>query len=100
MARDENDAVIVRSTIDLAHNLGYRVVAEGVEDEEARDLLEILGCDSIQGYFVSVPQEAGHFEAWNVDPARYEEAVRAFLAATALGGSDLDLVVPEGSDDL
>jgi len=64
MARDENDAVIVRSTIDLAHNLGYRVVAEGVEDEEAHDLLEILGCDSIQGYFVSVPQEAGQFEAW------------------------------------
>jgi diguanylate cyclase (GGDEF)-like protein len=64
MARDENDAVIVRSTIDLAHNLGYRVVAEGVEDEEVCDLLEILGCDSIQGHFVSVPRDAGGFESW------------------------------------
>jgi len=64
MARDDNDAVIVRSTIDLAHNLGYRVVAEGVEDEEARDLLEILGCDSIQGYFISKPQDAAGFETW------------------------------------
>jgi len=64
MARDENDAVIVRSTIDLAHNLGYRVVAEGVEDEEVRDLLEILGCDSIQGNFISTPRTAPEFESW------------------------------------
>jgi EAL domain-containing protein (putative c-di-GMP-specific phosphodiesterase class I) len=64
MARDENDAVIVRSTIDLAHNLGYRVVAEGVEDDEAYDLLEMLGCDSVQGYHVSVPLAAMPFESW------------------------------------
>jgi diguanylate cyclase (GGDEF)-like protein len=64
MARDDNDAVIVRSTIDLAHNLGYRVVAEGVEDAEVRDLLEILGCDCIQGNFVSAPCDATQFESW------------------------------------
>jgi diguanylate cyclase (GGDEF)-like protein len=64
MARDDNDAVIVRSTIDLAHNLGYRVVAEGVEDEEVLDLLDMLGCDCVQGYHVSHPLDAKGFEAW------------------------------------
>ena len=64
MARDENDAVIVRSTIDLAHNLGYRVVAEGVENDEVHDLLEILGCDTVQGHFISVPRDTLGFEAW------------------------------------
>jgi diguanylate cyclase (GGDEF)-like protein len=64
MARDDNDAVIVRSTIDLAHNLGYRVLAEGVESEEVRDLLQILGCDCIQGYYAGMPMGATQFEEW------------------------------------
>ena len=64
MARNDNDAVIVRSTIDLAHNLGYQVVAEGVEDEETLDLLAILGCDSIQGNYVSRPVPVSGFEKW------------------------------------
>ena len=55
MSHDDNDAVIVRSTIDLAHNLGYRVVAEGVETQDALDLLAILGSDEVQGYFLSHP---------------------------------------------
>jgi diguanylate cyclase (GGDEF)-like protein len=55
MAVDENDALIVRSTIDLAHNLGLRVVAEGVEDEDALDALRLLGCDAVQGYHLSRP---------------------------------------------
>ena len=46
-----DDAVIVRSTIDLAHNLGLTVVAEGVEDEQSLDMLVDYGCDSAQGYF-------------------------------------------------
>jgi pimeloyl-ACP methyl ester carboxylesterase len=45
-------------------------------------------------------EDAGHFESWNVDPDRYEEAVRAFLADVALGRSDLDVIVPEGSGGL
>ncbi len=64
MARDENDAVIVRSTIDLAHNLGHRVVAEGVEDGDAYDMLSLLGCDSVQGYFVSRPVRPDALESW------------------------------------
>lgn len=55
MHENENDAVIVRSTIDLAHNLGLDVVAEGIEDKDSYDLLSILGCDIAQGYFISHP---------------------------------------------
>ncbi len=58
MAVDASDAAIVRSTIDLAHNLGLRVVAEGVESEAAWRSLEALGCDFAQGYFLSRPLPA------------------------------------------
>jgi len=53
MGRDENDAVIVRSTIDLARNLGLRVVAEGVENETIWNALADLKCDQAQGYYLS-----------------------------------------------
>ena len=55
MAVDASDAAIVRSTIDLAHNLGLKVVAEGVESEDAWRHLEALGCDFAQGYYLSRP---------------------------------------------
>jgi diguanylate cyclase (GGDEF)-like protein len=60
MPHDQSDAAIVRSTIDLAHNLGLRVVAEGVESHEAWCRLEDLGCDLAQGFHVSrpIPAEA------------------------------------------
>ena len=58
MITNENDAVIVRSTIDLAHNLGLKVVAEGVESEEIYELLRILRCDTAQGFFLSQPANA------------------------------------------
>jgi diguanylate cyclase (GGDEF)-like protein len=64
MNNDENDAVIVRSTIDLAHNLGLKVVAEGVEDNDALNLLNILGCDLAQGYYISRPLPASDFDNW------------------------------------
>ena len=57
MTEDENDAVIVRSTIDLARNLGLRVVAEGVETGEIMDALAELRCDVAQGYFISRPMD-------------------------------------------
>lgn len=47
---DGNNAVIVRSIVDLAHNMGCKVVAEGVETEQVLEMLEALGCDSAQGY--------------------------------------------------
>jgi diguanylate cyclase (GGDEF)-like protein len=55
MATDDNDDVIVRSTIDLGHNLGLRVVAEGVENQASWDRLVALGCDVAQGYYLSAP---------------------------------------------
>ncbi len=64
MVHDSDDAVIVRSTIDLAHNIGLRVVAEGVEDQATYDLLAGMHCDSVQGYYVSRPIEAGELLEW------------------------------------
>lgn len=64
MHQDEDDAVIVRSTIDLGRNLGLEVVAEGVETLEHWDRLTELECDMAQGYFLSRPIPAGEFMQW------------------------------------
>ena len=64
MNEDDNDAMIVRSTIDLAHNLGLEVVAEGVESAAALELLHILNCDAAQGYFISRPLPAAELAKW------------------------------------
>ena len=55
MASSSDDETIVRSTIDLAHNLGLTVVAEGVETEKVYMQLKNLGCDIAQGYLISRP---------------------------------------------
>jgi diguanylate cyclase (GGDEF)-like protein len=60
----EDDAVIVRSTIDLGHTMGLEVVAEGVENTASRALLAQFGCDFIQGYLISKPLPAIEFEQW------------------------------------
>lgn len=52
---DPGDAAVVRSTIDLAHQLGLPMVAEGVEDVATLDLLAAWGCDTVQGFHVSRP---------------------------------------------
>jgi diguanylate cyclase (GGDEF)-like protein len=65
MARDENDAVIVRSTIELAHNLGLRVVAEGVETKNDLDRLGSWGCDVAQGYYLSRPLPIDRIREWS-----------------------------------
>ncbi|MES1162353.1 MAG: GGDEF domain-containing phosphodiesterase, partial [Rhizobacter sp.] len=67
MERDLDDAKIVRSTIDLAHNLGLSVVAEGVETAKAWKLLERLGCDEGQGYFIGRPMPEAQFINWMQD---------------------------------
>jgi diguanylate cyclase (GGDEF)-like protein/PAS domain S-box-containing protein len=64
MTTNENDAVIVRSTIDLGHNLGLKVVAEGVETEEVWGRLVDLGCDLAQGYYMALPMPAAELERW------------------------------------
>jgi diguanylate cyclase (GGDEF)-like protein len=64
MSRNTNDAVIVRSTIELGHNLGLRMVAEGVEDAETWALLRNLGCDVVQGYHLSRPLPPQQITDW------------------------------------
>jgi diguanylate cyclase len=64
MHDDENDAVIVRSIVDLARNLGLRVVAEGVETRSTWDALRDMGCDMAQGYLISRPLPADQFGRW------------------------------------
>jgi diguanylate cyclase (GGDEF)-like protein len=63
-ALSDNEAVIVRSTVDLAHNLGLRVVAEGVEDRATLECLRELGCDEIQGYYLCRPVPAEELSVW------------------------------------
>jgi EAL domain-containing protein (putative c-di-GMP-specific phosphodiesterase class I) len=64
MSHNSNDAVIVRSTIELGHNLGLRMVAEGVEDAQTWRLLRALGCDVVQGYHLSRPLPPQQITAW------------------------------------
>ena len=64
MEQDESDAKIVRSTVDLAHNLGLTVVAEGVENDHILQRLRELQCDEAQGYFISKPMPADQFARW------------------------------------
>ena len=61
---DEDDKTIVQSTIELAHNMGLTVVAEGVETKPALEWLTDHGCDVIQGYYISKPISGDEFEAW------------------------------------
>ena len=55
---DADDRIIVRSIVELSHDLGYHVTAEGVEDEGTLDYLASIGCDHAQGYFVARPMNA------------------------------------------
>ncbi|WP_404333829.1 putative bifunctional diguanylate cyclase/phosphodiesterase [Sphingomonas sp. MMS12-HWE2-04] len=60
--QNRGDGVLVRSTVDLAHELGLKVVAEGVEDAECLEFLRSIGCDMVQGYFLSRPIAATELE--------------------------------------
>jgi EAL domain-containing protein (putative c-di-GMP-specific phosphodiesterase class I) len=64
MVLNPNNTVIVRSTIDLAHNLGLRAVAEGVENKDLWDRLSDLGCDMAQGYYICKPMPADDLKRW------------------------------------
>jgi EAL domain-containing protein (putative c-di-GMP-specific phosphodiesterase class I) len=64
LVRNRRNEAIVRSTIVLAHDLGYAVVAEGVEDQATWERLGALGCDLLQGYHISRPLPAGEIVRW------------------------------------
>ena len=64
LARNLDDQTIVRATVELAHNLGMKVVAEGVENQESWHLLESYGCEMLQGFYISKPIPPHEFEIW------------------------------------
>ncbi len=81
MTTDASDALIVRSTIELAHKLGLTVVAGGVEDEATLNELRALGCDAVQGFLVSRPLTADDVASWVREspwarPAREKTSLR------------------------
>ena len=80
MSHDESDAMIVHSTIDLAHNLGLIVVAEGVENQEVLERLQALGCDLIQGYHLCHPLPPDQLENW------LREKSQTFTGLREVGG--------------
>jgi len=64
MTSAQDVAQIVRSTIELGHNLGLRVVAEGVESQEAAESLRLMRCDLAQGFYISKPLSAEDLVSW------------------------------------
>ncbi len=84
MVLGRSDAVIVKSTIELGHNLGLTVVAEGVETAEVQELLRSLGCDLAQGYGLCRPLPLAKLDAWL-------ETSRTFSRAAASGNRPFDL---------
>ncbi len=80
LASGERARTIVQTIVQMAHTLGMRVVAEGVETEEQRDMLVALGCDELQGYLFAKPMTATAITLWaNDDPDEERLAFRASL---------------------
>lgn len=76
------DDVIVRSSINLGHALGLKVVAEGVERADSFDSLARFDCDLIQGYFVSKPLPAAEFTRWAIESMRSHRAGNGVCSTT------------------
>ncbi|MDX6199702.1 MAG: hypothetical protein QOJ79_2853 [Actinomycetota bacterium] len=64
MLSNLDDGILVRSVVDLGHNLGLTVVAEGVEDQETLEALAAVGCDVAQGYHLGRPMDSSAFQSW------------------------------------
>ncbi len=94
MLQDESDLIIVRSTINLGHDLGLRIIAEGVEDGPTLERLALLGCDLAQGFHVSRPMAADVFTKWlkesPVGPAAPPLAHGGLTIVGAHGNGGLD----------
>jgi diguanylate cyclase (GGDEF)-like protein len=76
MTEDPRNSMIVRSVVELGHNLGLSIVAEGVENAHVLALLGEIGCDVAQGYYHSRPLSAEAFDAWR---AEWDRAGRASI---------------------
>jgi diguanylate cyclase (GGDEF)-like protein/PAS domain S-box-containing protein len=89
MRQDEDDATIVRSTIDLARNLGLEVVAVGVESEQVWEQLKALGCTTAQGYHLSRPVPARALQTWLLQRRRSRATAQASVEVPNAAGSPL-----------
>jgi diguanylate cyclase (GGDEF)-like protein len=87
MESDENDAIIVRSVIDLGRNLGLRVIAEGIETPEVSTTLTAMGCDLGQGYHISRPIPAEKLRSWMVAHAAVHRRTSALPPSIRAVGS-------------
>jgi EAL domain-containing protein (putative c-di-GMP-specific phosphodiesterase class I) len=70
LERQAADSTVVRATIALAHDLGTRVVAEGIESQAAWSRVAALGCELVQGYWVARPMAGEHIDTWLTNAAR------------------------------
>jgi sensor c-di-GMP phosphodiesterase-like protein len=97
---DEQDEVIVRSTIDLGHNLGLVVVAEGVENNEVLERLRTFGCDIAQGFCISRPLPPAHLMSWLATTSMPSlKADPLDLSRWVDAGEDTSAVEPDRSFD-
>lgn len=72
---DDDDLLIVRSTVEMAHYLGLKVVAEGVENLHILKLLHAMECEAIQGYYLARPMSGSDLEAWLEEPPEHVTAI-------------------------
>jgi EAL domain-containing protein (putative c-di-GMP-specific phosphodiesterase class I) len=95
MLRDESDLIIVRSTINLGHDLGLKIIAEGVEDGATLQQLALLGCDQAQGYHLSRPMPADAFGTWlrNATPDSVSNGTTLSTQAAASPPATIELPV-------
>jgi diguanylate cyclase (GGDEF)-like protein len=101
MLRSESDLIIVRSTINLGHDLGLNVIAEGVEDNPTLEQLAEFGCDLAQGYHVSRPMPADAFNDWLTEVApKPDDAIAARTNPTPARPGDVPASVVRGAVDL
>ena len=84
MTADESDSVIVRSTIDLGHNLGLRVTAEGVEDGQTWQLLAAAGCDQAQGFYLRSSGTGAQLTRWLKSRREEQLALRGLITNVAI----------------
>ena len=79
LPNNKGDKIIVRSTIELAHNMDLTVVAEGVENEEAMNWLREANCETAQGYYISRPLPSDELEEWlSTSPFYNQQSIKSY----------------------
>jgi EAL domain-containing protein (putative c-di-GMP-specific phosphodiesterase class I) len=96
VAYDESNAIIVRSSIAMAHSLGLSVVAEGAEDELTCSVLADAGCDAVQGYYFSRPLSASSLRPWLETQPRLEFSRDLVPTLRVIPGGESPLYLHEG----